>query len=92
MPACSQCNSVHEQIALKREACSIIFFFLSSEVNEVEGALSPINVRSIQNALYSVWGQLFSITLRRQQFAGCRAKWLGCLKWHPLGFVYLFIF
>lgn len=73
MPSRSQCNSVHEQIALKREACSIIFFFLCSEVNEVESALSPISVKSIQRASCSVWGQFFSKTFMRQQSACCTA-------------------
>lgn len=87
IPACSQCNNVHEQIALKSEACSIIFFH-SSEVNEVDGAFFPINFRSIQRASYSVWGQFFSITFMRQQRAGCRAKQVGYVNWQPLCFFF----
>lgn len=83
IPACSQCKNVHEQIALKSKACSIIFFH-SSEVNEVEGAFFPINFRSIQHASCSVWGQFFSITFMRQQCAGCRAKQVGYMNWQTL--------
>lgn len=81
MPACFQGNNeheqIHEQIALKREACSIMLFFLSLEVNEVEGALFPISIRSIQSVWCGVWGLFLNRTFLQQQSAVCT----GCLNW-----------